>query len=518
MRKVEFFDTSLRDGEQTPGVNFSIKEKTAFAKQLEKWGISVIEAGFPAASSDSFEAVKQIASVITKCSVTGLARLVKSDIDKAYEALKEAKYPQIHVFIATSPIHREFKLKKSKEDILADIAEYVSYARSKFEVVEFSPEDATRTELDFLLEAVQTAVDAGASYINIPDTVGFTIPKEYSRILEHLIQNVKSDREIHFSTHCHNDLGMATANTLAAIKAGVTRIQGTINGIGERAGNVALEEVAVALHVRQDYFQVESPIVLNETLNTSEMLSRFSGMAISKTKPIVGGNAFSHESGIHQDGVLKNPLTYEIITPELVGLKSNSLPLGKLSGRHAFTEKLRELELTFDESEITELFARFKALADKKHDITDADIRALVTGTAVDNLEGFHFDDLRLTSNLDGTNTAVIAMVNQEGEKVEMIANGQGAVEAIFKAIDKFFNQTVLLSSYTLDSVTDGIDAQATVQVSVENVDTGTIFNATGIDFDVLKASAIAYINANTLVQRENAGLIGSRVSEKDSF
>ena len=251
-RKVEFFDTSLRDGEQTPGVNFSIKEKVAIAKQLEKWGISVIEAGFPAASPDSFAAVQEIAKVITKASVTGLARSVKSDIDACYEALKDAKYPQIHVFIATSPIHREFKLKKSKEEILEAVKEHVSYARSKFDIVEFSPEDATRTELDFLFQVVQTAVDAGATYINIPDTVGFTTPEEFANIFDYLVANVTSDHKVVFGVHCHDDLGMATANTLTAIKHGAGRVQGTINGIGERAGNVTLEEVAVALEIRQD--------------------------------------------------------------------------------------------------------------------------------------------------------------------------------------------------------------------------------------------------------------------------
>ena len=314
MRKVEFFDTSLRDGEQTPGVNFSIKEKVAIAKQLEKWGISVIEAGFPAASPDSFEAVKQIAEAMTTTSVTGLARSVKSDIDACYEALKDAKYPQIHVFIATSPIHREFKLKKSKEEILEAVKEHVSYARSKFEVVEFSPEDATRTELDFLTEVVQTAVDAGASYINIPDTVGFTTLEEFARIFDHLTENIKSDHKVVFGVHCHDDLGMATANTLTAIKHGAGRVQGTVNGIGERAGNVALEEVAVALKIREDFFQASCDIVLNETMNTSELVSRFSGIPVPKNKAVVGGNAFSHESGIHQDGVLKNPQTYEIFT------------------------------------------------------------------------------------------------------------------------------------------------------------------------------------------------------------
>lgn len=412
-RKVEFFDTSLRDGEQTPGVNFSIKEKVAIAKQLEKWGISVVEAGFPAASPDSFAAVQEIAKAITKASVTGLARSVKSDIDACYEALKDAKHPQIHVFIATSPIHREFKLKKTKEEILEAVKEHVSYARSKFDIVEFSPEDATRTELDFLFQVVQTAVDAGATYINIPDTVGFTTPEEFANIFDYLVANVTSDHKVVFGVHCHDDLGMATANTLTAIKHGAGRVQGTINGIGERAGNVALEEVAVALEIRQDYYQVETDIVLNETINTSELVSRFSGIPVPKNKAVVGGNAFSHESGIHQDGVLKNPLTYEIITPELVGVKSNSLPLGKLSGRHAFVEKLHELGLEFTEEDIKPLFAKFKSLADKKHEITDADIRALVAGTAVENPEGFQFNDLRLTTNADETITAAVSQIGR---------------------------------------------------------------------------------------------------------
>ena len=516
MRKVEFLDTTLRDGEQTPGVNFSIKEKLAIAKQLEKWGISSIEAGFPAASPDSFEAVKQIAAAMTKTAVSGLARSVKSDIDACYEALKDAKFPQCHVFIATSPIHREFKLKKSKEEILAAIAEHVAYARSKFDVVEFSPEDATRTELDFLLEVVQTAVNAGATYINIPDTVGFTTPEEFGYIFKYLIENVVSDHEIIFSPHCHDDLGMATANTLAAVKNGAGRVEGTLNGIGERAGNVALEEVAVALNIREDYYQATSDIVLNETVNTSELISRYSGIPIPKNKAVVGGNAFSHESGIHQDGVLKNPLTYEIITPELVGVKKNSLPLGKLSGRHAFVEKLKELALDFEDSEVATLFAKFKSLADKKHDITDADIVALIAGTDIENPEGFHFGDLKLTSNPDDTVTAQVTMSNTEDETVDVIANGKGSVEAIYNAIDKFFNQTVKLESYTMDAVTDGIDAQARVTVSVENVDTGTIFNASGIDFDVLKAGAIAYVNANVFVQKENAGEIGKAVSFRD--
>ncbi|ADZ63827.1 2-isopropylmalate synthase [Lactococcus lactis subsp. lactis] len=499
MRKIEFFDTSLRDGEQTPGVSFCISEKVTIAKQLEKWGISVIEAGFPAASPDSFEAVKQIADSLNDTAVTALARCVISDIDKAVEAVKGAKYPQIHVFIATSPIHMKYKLKISTEEVLKNIDKCVKYARERVEVVEFSPEDATRTELNFLLEAVQTAVDAGATYINIPDTVGYTTPEEYGKIFKFLIDNTKSEREIIFSPHCHDDLGMAVANSLAAIKAGAGRVEGTVNGIGERAGNAALEEIAVALHIRKDFYQAQSPLKLSETAATAELISQFSGIAIPKNKAIVGANAFAHESVIHQDGVLKNAETYEIITPELVGIKHNSLPLGKLSGRHAFSEKLTELNIAYDDESLAILFEKFKKLADKKKEITDADIHALFTGETVKNLAGFILDNVQI----DG-HKALVQLKNQEEEIYVSQGEGAGSVDAIFKAIDKVFNHQLKLISYSVDAVTDGIDAQATTLVSVENLSTGTIFNAKDVDYDVLKGSAIAYMNANVLVQKEN--------------
>lgn len=367
-----------------------------------------------------------------------------------------------------------------------------------------------------MLEVVQTAVDAGATYINIPDTVGFTTPQHYGEIFRHLITNVKSDREIIFSPHCHNDLGMAVANTLSAIKNGAGRVEGTINGIGERAGNAALEEVAVALEIRKDFYDVTSPIVLKEMLNTSELVSRFSGIAIPRNKAVVGGNAFSHESGIHQDGVLKNPLTYEIITPELVGVKKNSLPLGKLSGRHAFVEKLKELDLYFEEGDVASLFARFKNLADKKEKITDADIRALVAGTEISNRDGFQFKDLRLDSQSDGSIQAQVIFINQDEEEVVVAESGKGSVEAVFNAVDQFFHQEISLERYHIDAITDGIDAQARVLVAVENKATETIFNASGIDFDVVKASAIAYIHANVMVQKENSGQIDKKLSEKE--
>lgn len=390
------------------------------------------------------------------------------------------------------------------------------YARTLFDVVEFSPEDATRTELDFLLEVVQTAVNAGASYINIPDTVGFTTPSEYGHIFKYLIENVKADHPVIFSPHCHNDLGMAVANTLAAVKNGARRVEGTINGIGERAGNAALEEVAVALSIRDTFYQLSSPIKLQGTTVLSEMVAQFSGVPIPKNKAVVGGNAFSHESGIHQDGVLKNPLTYEIISPELVGHKQQSLPLGKLSGRHAFVERLRALQFELEDEEITRIFTRFKALADKKQTITDTDITALVVGGEVENRDGFHFYDLKLSSEGDHL-SAQVTLQNQNQETVTLTADGQGSVEAIFNAIDTFFHQQVILDSYTLDGITEGIDAQARVSVSVRNQDTDNIFNASGLDFDVLKASAKAYVNANLLVQKENQGELPMRLSEKQS-
>ena len=504
MRKIEFFDTTLRDGEQTPGVSFSITEKVAIAKQLEKWGISVIEAGFPAASPDSFEAVKQISEALQQTAVTGLARCVISDIDCAVEAVKTAKHPQIHVFIATSPIHMEYKLKMTPDEVLATIKKCVKYARERIEIVEFSPEDATRTEPDFLLKAVQTAVDAGATYINIPDTVGYTTPEEYAKIFKMLIENVKSEREIIFSPHCHDDLGMAVANSLAAIKAGAGRVEGTVNGIGERAGNAALEEIAVALHIREDFYEANSPLQLSETINTAALVSQFSGIAIPKNKAVVGKNAFAHESGIHQDGVLKNAQTYEIITPELVGAFHNSLPLGKLSGRHAFMNKLSTLGIPYDDSEVNELFARFKALADKKKDITDADIRALVSGHTIKNLEGFEFYSVKFDNTIHGKHTATVTLRNQEAEEFETTADGSGSIDAIFKAIDQVFNHESRLLSYSVEAVTDGVDAQATTVVSIENISTGTIFNAKGIDYDVLKGGAMAYMNANVLIQKEN--------------
>ncbi|MCB5951119.1 2-isopropylmalate synthase [Enterococcus sp. BWT-B8] len=503
MRNIQFFDTTLRDGEQTPGVNFNTKEKVQIARQLEKWGIDTIEAGFPIASVGDFEAVQAIAQAATRMTVAGLARCQKKDIDRAHEALKNAVHPQIHVFLATSPVHMEYKLKMTPEEVIASIKEHVAYARSKFEKVQFSPEDASRTEKPFLLKAVQTAIDAGATIINIPDTVGYSNPTEYGALFKFLIENIQSDQEIIFSSHCHDDLGMATANALAAIENGALRVEGTVNGIGERAGNTALEEVALALYIRKDFYQAGSNIVLNETKRTSDLVSRLSGVAVPRNKAIIGANAYAHESGIHQDGVLKNPDTYEIITPSLVGVTNNSLPLGKLSGRHAFSTKMQELGYQLEEEELKTAFKRFKALADKKKQVTDEDLIALMIGQTQETEEVCHLERVQLQYVSDGSQGAIVSMKNNEGDTKTESAIGSGSIQAIYNSIDKIMEQTPELKQYSIKAITGGEDAQAEVYVTVQDTESKRQFNGTGIDFDVLQASAKAYVQASERFKKE---------------
>jgi 2-isopropylmalate synthase len=504
MENIQFFDTTLRDGEQTPGVNFNTKEKVQIAKQLEKWGIDTIEAGFPIASDGDFEAVKAIAENVEKMTVAGLARCQKADIDRAYEALQHARYPQIHVFLATSPVHMEYKLKMSPDEVLASIKEYVSYAKTKFDNVQFSPEDATRTEKQFLLKAVQTAIDAGATIINVPDTVGYSNPTEYGALFKFLIENIQSKEEIIFSSHCHDDLGMATANALAAIENGARRVEGTVNGIGERAGNTALEEVALALYIRKDFYQVQSNITLNETKRTSDLVSRLSGVAVPRNKAIIGANAYAHESGIHQDGVLKNPDTYEIITPSLVGVNENSLPLGKLSGRHAFTKKMEALGYQLTEGELKAAFKRFKSLADKKKQVTEDDLIALMVGQTQECSEDYRLERVQLQYVSDGSQGAIVSIHSGEAEAVKTeSAIGSGSIQAIYNSIDKIFEQRPALEEYYIKAITGGEDAQAEVHVALSDRQTKKKFNGIGIDFDVLEASAKAYVKASEQFQKE---------------
>lgn len=498
--KIQFFDTTLRDGEQTPGVNFNTQEKIQIALQLEKWGIDVIEAGFPISSQGDFEAVKAIAQAVKRATVGGLARCSKQDIDSCYEALKDANHKQIHVFIATSPIHREAKLNMTQEEIISSVAEHVAYARELFEEVQFSPEDATRTEWDFLVEVIETAIDNGATIINIPDTVGYTNPTEYGNLFKYLRENISSFDQVVFSSHCHDDLGMATANALAAIEQGALRVEGTVNGIGERAGNTALEEVAVALHIRNDFYQATSQIVLNETKHTSDLISRISGMPVPRNKAIIGANAYAHESGIHQDGVLKNPETYEIITPQLVGVDSNDLPLGKLSGRHAFIDRMTRLgyDMT-DSSEVKELFHKFKELADKKKMISTTDLHALFTGVHIEEQAPYELVRLQVQHIEPGVHAATVAIRDRKTENkiIQDTETGAGSVDAIYKTINRLLNQKIQLHEYRIDAITEGHDSQAQVHVTLL-LPNGYISHGTGIDFDVLTASAKAYLQAIT--------------------
>ncbi|MFC4770989.1 2-isopropylmalate synthase [Enterococcus hermanniensis] len=497
MRKIQFFDTTLRDGEQTPGVNFNTKEKVQIALQLEKWGINVIEAGFPIASPGDFDAVKAIADNVKKMTVTGLARCQKKDIDRVYEALKNAVDPQIHIFLATSDVHMKYKLKMTPDEVLASIKEHVTYAHNYFEKVQFSPEDASRTKKDFLLESVQTAIDAGATIINIPDTVGYSNPTEYGALFKFLIENIQSEQEIIFSSHCHDDLGMATANALAAIENGANRVEGAVNGIGERAGNTALEEVALALAIRKDFYACQTTIVLNETKRTSDLVSRLSGITVPKNKAVIGDNAYAHESGIHQDGVLKNPETYEIITPTMVGVAQNSLPLGKLSGRHAFSSKLEELGYQLSESESKEAFKRFKILADKKKHITDNDLIALIADQHREEIEKYRLSDVQVQYSSNGYQGAIISIIDDNNQTKVASKIGAGSIQAIYNAIDEVFHQHPTLTDYEIQALTGGEDAQAEVRVTLCNEQTKQEFRGIGVDFDVLHASAKAYVQAS---------------------
>lgn len=498
--RIQIFDTTLRDGEQTPGVNFNKQEKVQIAKQLEAWGVDAIEAGFPASSPGDFEAVEAIANELKNTTVVGLARCNKNDIDRVYEALQDAKDKQIHIFVATSPIHREFKLKKSKAEIIEIARENVRYAKTKFDKVQFSPEDATRTEWEYLAEIIEVAIQEGATIINIPDTVGYSNPVEYGNLFKYLKENVPSFNQVIFSTHTHDDLGLATANALAGIENGALRIEGALNGIGERAGNTALEEIAVALYIRKDFYNFETNIKLAETKKTSDLVSRLSGMVVPRNKAIVGANAYAHESGIHQDGVLKKPETYEIITPQLVGVSTNELPLGKLSGRHAFVNRMESMGYDMsNEEEVSEAFQAFKNLADKKKVVLDSDLHAIMTGQNLESNARYELIDLAIEFNIKNNNTGKIVLKDNENPSKELVENikGQGSVDAIFDGIHSLLSQgqSYELVEYSLEAITAGTDAQAQVNVVLRHPD-GTIHNGTGIDYDVLISSAKAYLDA----------------------
>ncbi|MFY4774687.1 2-isopropylmalate synthase [Metabacillus sp. RGM 3146] len=495
MRKINFFDTTLRDGEQSAGVNLNSQEKMEIAKQLERLGVDIMEAGFPASSKLDFLSVQNIAREVRNCSVTGLARSMKSDIDAAWEALKEGEEPRLHVFIATSPIHRLHKLKKTPEQVIQTAVDSVKYAADFFPIIQWSAEDACRTEWTFLAEIIEKVINAGARVINLPDTVGYNHPKEYGEMFSYMRENVPNIDKVILSAHCHDDLGMAVANSLSAIEHGAGQIEGTINGIGERAGNAALEEAAVALNIRSEYYKASSSLNLNEIKRTSDLVSRLTGMVIPGNKAIVGKNAFAHESGIHQDGVLKEKTTYEIISPELVGVSSNSLVLGKHSGRHAFRNKLEALGYLLTEDEFHRSFQSFKDLSEKKKEFTDEDLTAIVMEEKLSNGEAaYELRSLQVQFGTDNITTATVSMTDREKKVLHEAATGAGSVEAIYNTLERCIGTEIHLKDYRIQSNRSGRDAFAQVYVKIDF--NGVESSGRGLAQDVLEASAKAYVNA----------------------
>lgn len=498
--RVYIFDTTLRDGEQSPGASMTLEEKLQVAELLDEMGVDIIEAGFPAASNGDFQAVVDIGKVVKDSVVCGLARASLNDIDRAGEALRDAQRPRIHTFIGTSPLHRQFQLQMTQDEVYDKIVASVQRARTYTEDVEWSAMDATRTEHDFLCRCVEAAIKAGATTINIPDTVGYTTPDEFYDLITMLRERVPNADEAIFSTHCHNDLGLAVANSLAGVRAGARQIECAINGLGERAGNAALEEVVMTIHTRNDVLPYWTNIDSTYLMRASRLVSAVSAFPVQYNKAIVGKNAFAHESGIHQDGVLKNAQTYEIMTPESVGLKESALVMGKHSGRHAFREKLAELGYELGDNAFEDAFMRMKDLADKKKHIFDEDIEAIVSqgvATAHDRIKVL---SLTVVAGTGGPQKATITL-DIDGKHETAESTGDGPVDAIFKAIKMLVPHEARLPLYQVHAVTEGTDAQATVSVRLE--EGGKTVTGRGSDTDTLVASARAYVSAlNKLVVR----------------
>jgi len=492
--RLIIFDTTLRDGEQSPGASMTQDEKVRIARALERMRVDIIEAGFPAASPGDFEAVKAVAGVIKDSTVCGLARAVEKDIERAAEAIKPAARGRIHTFIATSPIHMQHKLRMTPEQVLERAVKMVTYARSFTDDVEFSAEDAVRSDIDFLCRVFEAAIKAGARTINVPDTVGYSIPFSWGERIKTLIERVPNADQAIWSTHCHNDLGLAVANSLSAVLNGARQVECTINGLGERAGNAALEEIVMAVRTRRDIFNCDSKIDTTQIVPTSRLVSNITGFPVQPNKAVVGANAFAHESGIHQDGVIKMRETYEIMRAEDVGWVANRMVLGKHSGRNAFKTRLKELGIEFKtEGELNSAFDRFKDLADKKHEIFDEDLQALVTEENLEQDESIKLTALRVTSEI-GTKPYAMVTLNVDGEQRAAGAEGGGPVDAAFKAIDSVLETHVQLLLYSVNNITSGTDSQGEVTVRLERG--GRIVNGHGSDTDIVIASAKAYLNA----------------------
>ena len=492
-KRIKFFDTTLRDGEQSPGCSMNMKEKLLLAKQLEKMGVDVIEAGFAASSEGEFQAVQKIANEIKDSTVAVLARAVKGDIDKAWEAVKGAAKPRIHTFIATSNIHMKYKLKMEPEEVIKRAEEMVKYASSLCPEVEFSAEDATRSDVDFLAKIFDRVIEAGAKIINIPDTVGYTTPDEFYNFIMDIRKRSKHLDSVEISVHCHNDLGLAVANTLAAAKAGASQFECTVNGIGERAGNAALEELVMAMNVRFDDYGFTSNINTKEIMKTSNLLTSITGVGVQPNKAIVGANAFAHESGIHQHGMLNNRETYEIMKPESIGITTNNMVIGKHSGRHAFKDKIETMGYKLTQEELDKAFEQFKKLADKKKQIYDKDIDAIIINRESKAEDKYKLVRFVINSGNTITTTASVVL-NKEGEDIEGIAFAGGPVDAAFRAIDKCLDRKVELEDYSIQSVTEGTDAlgYSVVKLRCE----GNHYTGRGTSINIVEASIKAYLNA----------------------
>ncbi len=503
---VKIFDTTLRDGEQSPGATMNVAEKVRIAEQLEKLNVDVIEAGFPISSEGDFEAVKAIARTIKRSEVAALARANPKDIDRAWEAVKRAKFPLLHTFISTSDIHLKHQLKKSKEEVIRITSQSVARAKRYTPNVEFSAMDATRSDVEFLVAVCQAAVRAGATTINIPDTVGYAIPSEFGKLIQTISQRVRGVEKVTLSVHCHNDLGLAVANSLAAIQNGARQVECTINGIGERAGNTSLEEVVMALRTRADLFHFHTRINPKHIYTTSRLVSKITGMVVQPNKAVVGANAFAHESGIHQDGILKEKRTYEIMTPESVGIPKSSLVLGKLSGRHAFKERLRELGYRLSEADLERAFSRFKQLADKKREIFDEDIESIVVEEILRMPHRFKLVYINVVAGNVTVPTATVQM-EVDGELRQEAGFGDGPVDATFKTIKKITRTKSKLLQFAINAITSGTEAQGEVTVRLE--EKGNTVIGQGADTDVIVASAKAYINALNKMEFKKQKLVG---------
>jgi len=511
-RRVLVFDTTLRDGEQSPGATLSVPAKLRIARQLAALGVDIIEAGFPAASRADFLAVRGIAERVGQAAtdgcapptICGLARACTTDLDAAWEAVSAAKRPRIHTFLATSDIHIEHKLHTTRERVIERVRKAVAYARSLCEDVEFSPEDASRTDPDFLCDVVSAALAAGARTINIPDTVGYATPREFGNLIRRLRRDVPEIQEAVLSVHCHDDLGLATANTLAALQAGASQVEVTINGIGERAGNAALEEIVMLCETRAEELRLETGIDATQIARTSQMVSDATGIRVQPNKAIVGSNAFAHESGIHQDGLLKHQATYEIMQPARIGLKNSRLVLGKHSGRHAFRVHLARLGYELDDEALGQAFTAFKALADKKQTVTDADLEALVADLFERSERGLRLLDIQVVCGRPGMPTATVRLLDPKGTEHTRASVGTGPVDATYRAINDIVEPNCRLREFNIHGITGGIDAQGRVAVQVEERESGRIASGYGADTDIIVASAKAYLGAlNRLVGSE---------------